>query len=702
MVGRTASQCIERYERLLDEAQGREVDTKDDPRKLRPGEIDPHPESKPARPDPIDMDEDEKEMLAEARARLANTKGKKAKRKAREKQLEEARRLADLQKRRELKAAGLITGTRKRKRKGEMFDYANEIPFERPIPAGFYDTSKEDQQYEQKKEKADFEAIQLQDLEQERRDEEEERKRKRDAQRMKKLAEQNLPQSIDKVSELNDPLNVRKRAKLELPEPQVTDTELNEISKLNKSGNYEATTDGSEATSNLLGDYTSNITPTQQRTSRTPSRQDTVMQEARNIMALNAGQTPLAGGENQPLEEGTGFSGVTPTQSSQRTPNALATSVRQARQDSQTPMRQLDDQSSVGARSKKSQNQYVSSSQTPVRDSLKINRTSGDDDFASVRSTSMTREEIVNRLKQLPEPQYEYDVVAPELPVEREEGTEEELAELDQEEIDKKREEQRSKEEEAEFKRRSQALQRDPALPRPLTIDETVVAPPVGSSHNSADEKARTLIEEEMCAMLQHDNAKYPVRKKKVPKYIPAIEKFSDSKLAEAKKLLEEEIECVKSEMGYPDDDDVNEKWEQYTSELVYVPSLQRHEFLSSLSKKEKVEALQTFFNGLQERLMKENKKSSKLKEKADILLKGYISRASKLFHEMQQTWENIQTKEIDLSCFGRLYQDEERGIEKRCNQAEQELREEEERGGTLQYRYRKLKEELESLQQQH
>jgi hypothetical protein len=50
----------------------------------------------------------EKEMLSEARARLANTQGKKAKRKARERQLEEARRLAALQKKRELKAAGIM------------------------------------------------------------------------------------------------------------------------------------------------------------------------------------------------------------------------------------------------------------------------------------------------------------------------------------------------------------------------------------------------------------------------------------------------------------------------------------------------------------------------------------------------------------------------------------------------------------------
>lgn len=47
-------------------------------------------------------------MLSEARARLANTQGKKAKRKARERQLEEARRLAVLQKKRELKAAGIV------------------------------------------------------------------------------------------------------------------------------------------------------------------------------------------------------------------------------------------------------------------------------------------------------------------------------------------------------------------------------------------------------------------------------------------------------------------------------------------------------------------------------------------------------------------------------------------------------------------
>ncbi|RYG45321.1 hypothetical protein EON67_10720, partial [archaeon] len=65
MIGRTATQCVDHYEKLLDAARAKEgevLDPRDDPRRARPGEIDPRPETKPARPDPVDMDEDEKEM----------------------------------------------------------------------------------------------------------------------------------------------------------------------------------------------------------------------------------------------------------------------------------------------------------------------------------------------------------------------------------------------------------------------------------------------------------------------------------------------------------------------------------------------------------------------------------------------------------------------------------------------------------------
>lgn len=239
IVGRTPAQCLEHYERLLDAAQQRSGDMeagemKDDPRKLRPGEIDPAPETKPARPDPIDMDEDEKEMLSEARARLANTKGKKAKRKAREKMLMEAKRLASLQKRRELKAAGLELKMREKKRK--YIDYGREIPFQRTAPAGFYATG--DEKVEGSKQALDprFEALRVDKMEAERRDEEENRLRNQDKKRHKKLVQENLPQMVQALNQLNDPASIRRRVPLSLPAPQVTDSDLEEIVKLGAQG----------------------------------------------------------------------------------------------------------------------------------------------------------------------------------------------------------------------------------------------------------------------------------------------------------------------------------------------------------------------------------------------------------------------------------------------------------------------------------
>jgi pre-mRNA-splicing factor CDC5/CEF1 len=130
---------LERYQKLLDDQEAKEsgdlglagpdggesaAPSAEDVRRLRPGEVDAYSESRPARPDAIDMDEEDKEMLSEARARLANVSGKKAKRKARERQLEESRRIALLQKRRELKAAGINIKITAKKSKMSSIDYS--------------------------------------------------------------------------------------------------------------------------------------------------------------------------------------------------------------------------------------------------------------------------------------------------------------------------------------------------------------------------------------------------------------------------------------------------------------------------------------------------------------------------------------------------------------------------------------------------
>ncbi|KAK9452319.1 pre-mRNA splicing factor component-domain-containing protein [Limtongia smithiae] len=247
IVGRTATQCLERYQKLLDDAEaiesgelslsgpGGEAYAADQIRKLRPGEIDPDPETKPARPDAIDMDEDEKEMLSEARARLANTQGKKAKRKDRERLLEEGRRLAILQKRRELKQAGINVKLFKKNR-NEM-DYNADIPFEHKPAVGFFDTTGE--LAENSADKARFDA-RTREYGTRRKDTEDpnashkRRQQQRDEGKEAEEAERQAIIRAERLQKVQEQEQISKRRKLSLPAPQVSAREVDEIIRIGK------------------------------------------------------------------------------------------------------------------------------------------------------------------------------------------------------------------------------------------------------------------------------------------------------------------------------------------------------------------------------------------------------------------------------------------------------------------------------------
>lgn len=325
-------QCVEKYEKLLDQAQGKDSGDPNDPRKLRPGEIDPNPETKPARPDPIDMDEDEKEMLAEARVRLANTKGKKAKRKARGKLIEESRRLAFLQKKRELKAAGLEYVNhrvekpfiiRKLNLTLQGIDYNKEIAFERMVPEFVFKPALEENPDPNQK----LSNVSLQQMEGRRRDEEEEAKRKIDQRRMKKLKERELDQAVNLYNKTTNLLNLKK-SKMMLPDPQLKDQDLELLGKLNAVNEVSEHTN--QATRALIGNYSQR--ESSMSVMRTPRAPNTVMREAQNMIALQQTETPLMGGENAVLQEGDQFSatriGLTPQTQAVSTPNELARMLR--------------------------------------------------------------------------------------------------------------------------------------------------------------------------------------------------------------------------------------------------------------------------------------------------------------------------------------------------------------------------------------
>eukprot|EP00123_Amoebidium_parasiticum_P018459 comp24213_c0_seq2/m.44515 comp24213_c0_seq2/g.44515 ORF comp24213_c0_seq2/g.44515 comp24213_c0_seq2/m.44515 type:complete len:538 (-) comp24213_c0_seq2:14-1627(-) len=426
MIGRTAAQCLEHYEKLLDAAQAKDglaVDAASDPRKLRPGEIDPDLAARPARPDPVDMDEDEKEMLSEARARLANTVGKKAKRKAREKQLEEARRLASLQKRRELRAAGIVLAERRRKKRNQI-DYNAEIPFEKKEPKGFYTTGDE------KEREADpqFRVRTLADLEGRNRDAEEAKARRADKDKLKRKNESDVPGAIKALNRMAEP--PRKRTKLVLPAPQVTDTELEQIIKVGQFSEQAMELTGDDGvTGQLLSDYSINPAAGQpMRTPRIPKAEDTILQEAQNLIALTNQQTPLLGGENTPLHD-TSFSSVTPQRQIVQTPNTVLTATP-ARLDGtgKTPAR------GVGMTPRRGDGTLAA---TPARDSLGINV--GIDGATPARQSKddmmHTKVNLRRGLASLPKPKNDFEIVAPEEEEEPQDeehvATEEDAAERD-------------------------------------------------------------------------------------------------------------------------------------------------------------------------------------------------------------------------------------------------------------------------------
>lgn len=588
LVGRTASQCQERYERLLDEAAAADggagagsgaaaggdglAGGAGEARKLRPGEIDPHPETKPARPDPVDMDEDEIEMLQEARARLANTQGKKAKRKQRERMLVDARRLADLQKRRELKAAGLLTGRMRRRarRRNRDIDLGVEIPFHKPAPAGFHSTKDEDLDAERIRNQRlrDVDFRRLNEANYRSRDREAKERQKREEARLRSLERSNMQYVVAEVSKRNDPIAARKRGVLAMPEPAVADDELRRVAKLGEEEREAAAAAlaaarAGGATDALLGDYSDRPLPTPMRTPAASamagklSASEAIQREAMNLRALSTGQTPLLGEANAELHGGAELSGQARAAVYGSTPAAAAMGGGHGRpgggDGAEHGLSMMDDATAGGRSARTAATPHtLATAGTARRDELGLNAPDGppqqrppselrsvvtSDDrsvgassfggstFASSRMSvrelareerrraKRARKELEEALAGLPAPQFEYELAVPE-DVTMEEADEDERANagraVDQADADA--------EDLAEMRRRAEKLYEEQSsvlkradLPRPRGGRDLLSGLDSLLDGDDALGSATALIHAEMVQLIHHDAHSDPV-----------------------------------------------------------------------------------------------------------------------------------------------------------------------------------------------
>lgn len=709
IVGRTPSQCLERYEKLLDAACAKDENYEpgDDPRKLRPGEIDPNPESKPARPDPVDMDEDEKEMLSEARARLANTRGKKAKRKAREKQLEEARRLASLQKRRELKAAGIDTRKHKRKRKG--IDYNAEIPFEKRPPPGFFDVADEDRPVDL----VNFPTT-IEELEGKRRVDVEAQLRKQDIAKNKIAQRQDAPSAILQANKMNDPETVRKRSKLMLPAPQISDHELEEIAKMGYASDLlagsEELTEGSGATRALLANYSQ--TPREGMTpirtaQRTPAgKRDAIMMEAENLARLRESQTPLLGGDNPELHP-SDFSGVTPKKREIQTPNPVLTPSMTPGGVGHTPRIGMTPSFSMTLKG------------TPFRDDLNINEeldVHGSLKFEQRKQADLKRN-LRSGLSSLPQPKNEYQIVIQPPPEENDEEPEQKIEEDMSDRITRKKAEEEARQL-ALLRKRSKVLQRE--LPRPPAAslelikdslkrtegDKSSFVPP--TSVEQADE----MIRNELVALLEHDNAKYPLEeraskgkkkgiKRPASESVPIIDDFEEDEVKEADSLIREEAEYLRVAMGHENEtlDDFVEAHDTCLNDMMYFPTRNAYSLSSVANNMEKIAALQSEYENVRKKMDDDKVKAESLEKKFNVLTTGYERRAAALWTQIQSTFKQMDTAATELECFQALQKQEQLAGEHRINNLWEEVQKQKQLEQILQKRYGDLLAELEKTQ---
>ncbi|KIJ68108.1 hypothetical protein HYDPIDRAFT_107756 [Hydnomerulius pinastri MD-312] len=718
LVGRTATQCLERYQKLLDEAEAKENEelglagpegpeagpSAEDVRRLRPGEIDPDPETKPARPDPIDMDEDEKEMLSEARARLANTQGKKAKRKARERQLEEARRLAVLQKKRELKAAGIIM---RHKTKNKGMDYNTDIPFEKKPAPGFYDTSEE-----QARITSAPVGQSLRRLENKRKPEDEEAERKK---RQRRNAEgkggENAPHQTKfiaardaQIQKLKEAESIGRRRKLVLPGAQVGEAELEEIVKIGQSGESAKAlvAGGNEATAKLLGEYEGLEGARMARTPRTAPQQDNVMTEARNLRNMTIAQTPLLGDENTPMHVGpgggTGFDSATPRHQVAFTPNPLATPLHNGLGGDVSATPRVDGKSMVGA----------TPLRTPMRDNLSINPATGMVMGGETPRDQRLRADSAKRalkagFMSLPKPENNFELLVPE--DEDEEDGHGPMIEEDAAERDARLKRMHEEEERRVLARRSQAVQL--GLPRPARVNIAQLMQDLNIGEEDEElADARKLINAELANLLLHDSIAHPLPGTNLPGgTVSTYEMPPDDDLALAKSQVHLELA---TSIGFPaatepqlkeglatlaknEEIDESASWAHTRQRLAFNSTTRTWVDPETLSVEDRITGYSTLLDECREQMAKEASKATKSEKKLGITLGGYQARSKALAKRVTDAFDELVKTKSDYESFSRLAINESAAGPRRVETLKEEVEVLARRERLLQERYAEL-----------
>ena len=509
-------------------------------------------------------------------------------------------------------------------------------------------------------------------------------KRKKDNAEMKRKQDQNLPEAFKQLTKQSDGPAI-KRSKLNLPKPQVSDTDIEEIVKVGTSNRSMPPPNMSSTgiTEDLVQEYEMTPGPlTGQgsfRTPRTPAGEDIVLREAQNAIALTQQQSALHGGENTPLHE-SDFSSVTPATGPAATPNlVLGTPAysKEVNEKSATPFRTPMLVPPVGA----------TPGRTPVRDKLLINRE--EESEATVDEIRRrTKNALLSGLASLPKAKNDFEIVVPELPEEPSVSSKPVDFEVDAADVNAEYEKLLHEEKERKVRLQSKAIQRN--LPRPSVVNENMVKFSNTRGLNET-QMADMLIQKEIVAVLEYDRDAFPVDGGE-PSGNPYLEQFDEKELSAADALLQEESRKVENEMkGSISVHEYADLWLDADREVMFNTSQKRYGRTSMIDSKEKCLTAISRFDNLNSYLKATQKRSGKLKKKVNILLGGYLAKKKTLVKDIEMIFENLEKKEIELKSYEKLSSSEELAARTRMESWEMDVDNEKKREKGLQARYQEL-----------
>ena len=560
-----------------------------------------------------------------------------------------------------------------------VIDYNVEIPFERkPVP-GFYDTSDEQMQEQPTLE---FVNLSLQRLEGKRRDDVEEQQRRADAKKQQQREARDLPTQIQVANKAIDVGNLQRRTRISLPNPQVSDQELEEIGKLSNSAlelssGFASSSNG--ATDKLLSDY-NQATPfvaaaASVRTPlRGPAHGDAILAEVKNLAALQQMDTPLKGGQNANVNSA--IIGVTPSRVvGIVTPNPLAAALTPtlAASGGQSP---ASTTGSIFAGS------ATPVGNTPLRDEMQINN------GVEFDRQMAAKHEVVFGLSSLPKPaneDYHINAQVPRVHVE------EETFEEDAADVEARRRAEMQRRDQVLKQTRSQAVQRE--LPRPSIVNREDSMIIVDDDDHKIDpslhQQVVHMLQQELISLLQYDAIIHPMNGKSVrPNARPLFEQFDHDLLEKARKMIDAEVSEVLDSI--PSAEEFGRVWTRCMNETFFGQD-GTPVSIHDKNQQNVLAALKHTFGQLKKQLDEEKSKSSKLENKANILTKGYQTRIDSIQQTVEKLIKQIEKDKLDWNCYSTLAEMEELAMKSRSAKLAEEVEMAQQRQSALQHLYASL-----------